>query len=101
MEGGPGGSNYLNRTPRRKALRVKVWETATGRERTAIDAAEPVAFSPDGSSLIVRGGNDTAPVLWDLAASRPRFALEGVDLRRGRRAGARSWSRKPRTPPLR
>jgi eukaryotic-like serine/threonine-protein kinase len=81
VEGSPRDFNEVNRDPRRKPLRVKVWEMATGRERAAIDAAEPVAFTPDGGSLIVRGGNAPVPVLWDLAAGRPRFALEGVDLR--------------------
>ncbi len=100
VEGGPRDPKDAARTPRRTPVRVKVWETATGRERASIDMTDPVVFSPDAGALLVRNGN-TSPstakaspnkgrvrpvrptdlVMWDLAADGARFTLEDVDLR--------------------
>ena len=100
VEGAPRDPKTTVPMPRRTPVRVKVWETATGQERAAIDMTVPVAFSPDGSALLVHQSMVDAPIgslrrtgrkpvltvkqadlmLWDLATEQARFTLEDVDL---------------------
>lgn len=59
---------------------VKVWETASGKERfTLLGHAGPVwavAFSPDGA-ILASGGTDRSIRLWDLAGGVPAGVMEG------------------------
>ncbi len=62
-------------------LTIKLWDIATGREKTPSltghgGAIESVAFSPDGTTLAT-GSSDRTVKLWDLATRRERMTLEG------------------------
>jgi RNA polymerase sigma factor (sigma-70 family) len=73
--------NYSNR--------VRVWEVASGRERTHFERPHAgfvmaLAYSPDGT-LLVTGGTDRIALVWDLFGLRTSdqkkadFTREGVD----------------------
>ncbi|PWY66380.1 putative WD-repeat protein [Aspergillus sclerotioniger CBS 115572] len=59
---------------------VKLWDTATGRQRQTLEGhsgyINSVAFSPDGLTL-VSGSDDKTVKLWDTATGRQRQTLKG------------------------
>jgi RNA polymerase sigma factor (sigma-70 family) len=94
----PDSKTVLTATAQKPGAAVHLWEAATGRELRTIPlppsdgrGLTPLAFSPDGQTLALRG---QAPVrrkkgdvtevfmehrvhLWDLATGQERFRLEG------------------------
>jgi WD40 repeat protein len=50
---------------------VTVWDVATGREMATFPGAAPLAFTPNGKTLIV-GSRTNGVTLWDLAAATVR-----------------------------
>jgi WD40 repeat protein len=56
---------------------VRLWESATGRPLTTLDAARPpLAFTPDGRALLTAAPGTTAK-LWDVATGREILDLPG------------------------
>jgi WD40 repeat protein len=60
---------------------VKLWDVATGRERTTLQACEPgngvtaMVISPDGALLVTAGVVDRWVRIWDAASGGPRGEL--------------------------
>jgi WD40 repeat protein len=79
----PDGKRLASGSPGRPAL--KVWDVATGKLATAVQAATSVrhlAFSPDGKTLATGHGaggqrGNGSVQLWDTATWKERAALQG------------------------
>lgn len=58
--------------------RVKVWDVAGWKERVTVDGGAPMAFSPDGATLVTgaRDWHDPTAKVWDAATGRPRAAFD-------------------------
>src|SRR5262249_47656331 len=65
---------------------VRVWETATGKERLALkghtDAVGSVVFTPDGKRLISSSSDNTIRV-WDMRTGKELQRIEGREQKRG------------------
>jgi hypothetical protein len=62
---------------------LKLWEMITAKERATLQGHTyplgSVAFSPDGRTLVLGGGDDKTIALWDVATGKNTATLKGHD----------------------
>ncbi len=59
---------------------VRLWDVATGRGTTKLDAGKvlAVAYAPDGTALATGGEGDGSVTIWDVPAGKARARLAGL-----------------------